>query len=441
VSRRPVQDVRIWALQDRRNDARARKPWYVRWTVDGARFSRSFRTKSLGDHYRSRLLVAHRDGERFDLRSGEPASWAPAPDEMPVYAWARQWVAEEWQEWAPRTRQAVVESLARFLPLVVDQKAPEPPAGLRSHLVRTLPPAADIDEQADAERWLMRWGLTLGDLTRELLSDVERRLALGDKGQPLAAATAGRYRKNAHRCIRRAVELGRLDADPWPPTPKGRSQRKSRRKRTAIDVRQLPDPETMASIIKAIKTHQPGSRNYQVMTAVMYYAGLRPSEVIMLRPKALRLPDEGWGAIDVVEADVDWDEPGEPKTGDRVVPIPPELVALLRSWVDEHELAAAALLFRTRNDRRPTPSNWGRALKRACRAAGREPMRVYDCRHACATTWLRAGVPLGEVARRLGHSVETLVSTYVGALDGDHEAANRLIDRAFGQSILLAIDR
>jgi integrase len=57
-------------------------------------------------------------------------------------------------------------------------------------------------------------------------------------------------------------------------------------------------------------------------------------------------------------------------------------------------------------------------------------MRVYDCRHACATAWLRAGVPLGEVARRLGHSVETLVSIYVGALDGDDAVANRLIDAA-----------
>jgi integrase len=55
-------------------------------------------------------------------------------------------------------------------------------------------------------------------------------------------------------------------------------------------------------------------------------------------------------------------------------------------------------------------------------------VRVYDCRHACATAWLRARVPLGEVARRLGHSVETLVSIYVGALDGDDEAANQLID-------------
>jgi len=57
-------------------------------------------------------------------------------------------------------------------------------------------------------------------------------------------------------------------------------------------------------------------------------------------------------------------------------------------------------------------------------------MRIYDCRHAAATTWLRAGVPLGEVAKRMGHSVETLVSTYVGALDTDEELANTRITAA-----------
>ena len=45
-----------------------------------------------------------------------------------------------------------------------------------------------------------------------------------------------------------------------------------------------------------------------------------------------------------------------------------------------------------------------------------------------------ASVPLGEVARRLGHSVESLVGTYVGALDGDDTAANELIDSALGPS-------
>jgi integrase len=57
-------------------------------------------------------------------------------------------------------------------------------------------------------------------------------------------------------------------------------------------------------------------------------------------------------------------------------------------------------------------------------------MRVYDCRHAAATTWLRAGVPLAEVARRLGHSVETLVSTYVGALPDDEKIGNDRIEAA-----------
>jgi hypothetical protein len=71
------------------------------------------------------------------------------------------------------------------------------------------------------------------------------------------------------------VELDRLKADPWPPAPKGRNRRKARRKRTAVDVRVLPSLETMMAVIDAIPNHQPGSRTYQVMTAVAYYAGLR----------------------------------------------------------------------------------------------------------------------------------------------------------------------
>jgi integrase len=190
----------------------------------------------------------------------------------------------------------------------------------------------------------------------------------------------------------------------------------------------------MATIIQTMRSHQPGSLKYQVMTAIIYYAGFRPSEVVMLRPRALVLPKRGWGVINVVEADIDFDEPGEPKTGNRSVPIPPELVVNLRRWIKTHEIPSDGLLFRTRSGRMPTASNWGRSLHRACRLTNRPPMRVYDCRHACATTWLRAGVPLGEVTRRLGHSVETLVTVYVGALDGDDIEANSRIDSVLSTS-------
>jgi integrase len=210
--------------------------------------------------------------------------------------------------------------------------------------------------------------------------------------------------------------------------PKRRSHRKAARTRRAIDVGSLPDPTTMASALAAIPSHQPASNTYQAMTAVVYYAGLRPSEVVMLRPSAIELPATGWGRIAVREADDGFDEPGEPKTGARSVPIPPQLVELLREWLAQHQYAPDDLIFRTRTGGRPTPSNWARAWQRALRQIGHRPLRVYDCRHAAATTWLMAGVPLGEVARRMGHSVETLVSTYVGALAGDEAVSNARIE-------------
>ena len=313
-----------------------------------------------------------------------------------------------------------MEALARFVALAVADGAPPPPYALRRHLVRTFPPGAEIDPLDECEVWLARWSLTLNDLDRSRLGEVDRRLGVGDAGQVLSPSSASRFRKVARACVRRAVELEVLGADPWPPAPKGRSRRKAARVRRSVDVRALPDPETMIRVIDAIPSHQPSSRMYQVMVAVMYYAGLRPSEVIMLRPSALHLPSDGWGRIEVREADISFDEPGEPKTGERTVPIPEELVAMLRAAGSTRSRSASTSCCSA-----PAPtaarthSNWARTWQRALRQSGHRSLRVYDIRHAAATTWLAAGVPLGEVARRMGHSVETLVSTYVGALTGD----------------------
>ena len=65
----------------------------------------------------------------------------------------------------------------------------------------------------------LRGGLIAGAAALGL-SPLDARAAT-PKGQALAASTAGRYRKVAHTCVRRAVELGRIPADQWPPTPTG----------------------------------------------------------------------------------------------------------------------------------------------------------------------------------------------------------------------------
>jgi integrase len=430
---RPIQRVKIYGVQDRRSFALAKLPWVVRYSIDGRQRSKSYRTKAEAERYRGALLQAVHNGDRFDPATGEPESWQLPLAELPVHQWVRRWLAEQWPEWQPRSRTSAAEALARFVTLAIHRQA-DKPRSLRAYVGSTLGPDTESNRDGEIERWLDRNCLTLADLDRPTVSDIARELSRKLDGEPLAATTAARYRTNARACILAAVEAGAIPTDPWPPRSRTRSRRKVARRKPSVDIRSLPEPATMERALAAIGSHQPGSATYRAMTSVAYYAGLRPSEVAMLRVRALILPAKGWGRIDVTEADVSYDEPGEPKTGHRSVPIPEVLVAILRNWVADNKLSdPSELIFRTRNDTRPTASNWGRAWHRGLQAVGCQPLRVYDCRHAAATTWLRAGVPLGEVARRLGHSVETLVSTYVGALDGDEQIANERIDAVLTQ--------
>lgn len=435
---RPVQDIKVFGIQDRRSSARVRLPFVVRLRIDGRHRSRSFRTKTEADRYRSELMKAVRDGERFDDATGEPEAWQLPLSDMRIHDWTRHWLATQWPEWQPRTRTSTAESLSRFVALAVGDRVTAP-QGLRFYLRRALRPDVDAGEiDAELESWMNRHCLTLAELTRGRVAVIAEELSLKLDGTLLARATSNRFRTNSHDCVLAAVEAGAIPADPWPRRKKSAARKKALRPKRAVNVRQLPAPAVMADAIAAVapitangRYANPASRTYQVMTAVAYYAGLRPSEVIMLRPRALTLPVDGWGHIELTEADIDWDEPGEPKTGPRRVPIPPVLVVLLRMWIDErHFVDPDQLLFRTTSGARPSESTWRRAWHRALDQVGQPRLRVYDCRHAAATTWLRAGVPLGEVARRLGHSVQTLVSTYVGALDGDEQIGNTRIQAA-----------
>ena len=153
----PRQVVRVFGIQSRRGEGRA-KPWVVRWEVDGRRASRSFKTKALAERYRSELMVAHDRGERFDRTSGEPLSWAPSPADVTLWEWARRWVAEQWEDWQPRTRASAVEALSRFVPLAVREGAVDVPDGMRQHVALGLVPDAPKPEQSglhdECDRWL-----------------------------------------------------------------------------------------------------------------------------------------------------------------------------------------------------------------------------------------------------------------------------------------------
>jgi integrase len=121
----------------------------------------------------------------------------------------------------------------------------------------------------------------------------------------------------------------------------------------------------------------------------------------------------------------------------RQVPIPPELVTILRQHIDTFGIASDGRIFSS--DRgRPVASTaisdvWAEARTLALTPAQVvSPLagRPYDLGHAAVSLWLNAGVPATQVAERAGHSVEVLLRVYANCIDGGDKVADMRIDAA-----------
>jgi integrase len=127
------------------------------------------------------------------------------------------------------------------------------------------------------------------------------------------------------------------------------------------------------------------------------------------------------------------------RSDSRTVPIPEQLVALLRVHIETFGTAPDGRLFWGLHGGPLSDSIYSRWWQLA-RAAALTPEQVasplarrpYDLRHAAASLWLNAGVPPTEVARRLGHSVAVLLRVYANCVDGGEAGMNDRIGGALG---------
>jgi integrase len=109
----------------------------------------------------------------------------------------------------------------------------------------------------------------------------------------------------------------------------------------------------------------------------------------------------------------------------RKVPIPPELVELLRAHVATFGVAPDGRLFRSERGNPLQPSTWWQVWQKV-RATSLTPeqlasplmKRPYDLRHSGVTWRLNSGVPATEVAAWAGHSVEILTRVYTRCVVG-----------------------
>lgn len=121
--------------------------------------------------------------------------------------------------------------------------------------------------------------------------------------------------------------------------------------------------------------------------------------------------------------------PGAAVGATRVVPVHPDLVAMLRELTDRDGNGPRVLLLPGYRGGLPDGTifhrTWGLAREAVldeheCRSpVGR---RVYDLRHTSRTTWLNSDVPPAQVAEWAGNSVPVLLSTYPRGVSGQSTA-------------------
>lgn len=170
-----------------------------------------------------------------------------------------------------------------------------------------------------------------------------------------------------------------------------------------------------------------------------------------LREKDCYLPATGWGRLTLersrpqssrrfTDSGQTHDDRGLKHRGEdepRRVPIPPELVQIIRVHIDRYGIAKDGRIFHSARGNLVGASSYSRVwdLARPLALTPHQtdsPMagRPYDLRHAGVSLWLNAGVPAPEVAERAGHSVDVLLKVYAKCIDGQEATVNARIEEA-----------
>ncbi|WP_197973900.1 MULTISPECIES: site-specific integrase [Streptomyces] len=373
------------------------------------------------------------------------------------YAFALDYLEMRWPQVAAKTRNETSDALCAItLAMLRDVRGRPNDELLRQALrnwafvvprpeLRTAP--ADVRL---ALRWAERASRPLADLmdpavTRALLQT----LRLKQDGTVAAAETQRHKRMTLVNAVRYAIEQSKLGSDPIANVNWRIAETVKQ-----VDPRVVANPAQARSLLCAVayvgSYRRARGRRLVGLFAGMYFAGLRPEEVVAVTLPDCVLPAEGWGRVILhitrPQAGKKWTDTGKlhderglksrPPGDTRPVPLPPELVALWRDALDAFGTADDGRLFFNEHGGIVGSSTYDGVWHEARELAlppdlVSSPLaaRPYDLRHSALSTWLNAGVDPTEVADRAGNSVEVLMTRYAKCLYGRAAIANQRIER------------
>ncbi|MFD5428133.1 tyrosine-type recombinase/integrase [Streptomyces sp. NPDC127084] len=445
--------VRIWSIRKRPH----RNPFQLRWRVGTQTHSESFPTSGLAESRRAQFITASRSGEPWDVESGLPNSMVQKAKDIPWYQHARNYVEMKWDHSPASTRRNLAEAMATVtLALVKDTKGMADHKAVRRALYtwafnvnrwREEPPA----DVAAMLAWIERKSVStsaMADrmLVRKALDACARRL----DGKTSSGAVIARKRAIFHQALGFAVDAELLTENPLPAVRWKAPERVDEE----VDPQAVPDPEQATALFAAVRRQGARGRHLEAFFGCIYYSAARPGELVGLRLRDCDLPRQGWGLIRLRESRArsgsSWTDTGEAhdrrglkhrtRKTVRYVPIPPELVAMLRWHVTLYGTENDGRLFRTTRGGMVQESGygevWARAREDVLSSAEQETKlakRPYDLRHAAVSTWLSSGVEPQLVAQRAGHSTAVLFRVYAKFLKGGDDAANAKISARLNQ--------
>jgi site-specific recombinase XerD len=239
-------------------------------------------------------------------------------------------------------------------------------------------------------------------------------------GQPLAANTRRQRLGMLRTFFERAIEWD------WPDAPL----------RNPFMIGDLPpQPEPLpkflndhdaARLMAAARAERDPLRRLVVETLAR--TGLRVSELCDLAPDAIvRIGENHWLRVPVGKL-----------RNDRYVPLHPDLVELLTTWVTDHHDP-----IRRHHRLIPTPTGplnrhrVTRILNRVARAAGIGHIHPHQLRHTLATQAINRGMRLEAIAALLGHRSLRMTLIYARITDrtiaDEYAAVSEQVDALYGQ--------
>jgi integrase len=155
---------------------------------------------------------------------------------------------------------------------------------------------------------------------------------------------------------------------------------------------QAVSPAQARNLLAAVRGLSERGAHLEAFYACLYYAALRPSEAVMLREADLYLPSKGWGRIVLAasasRAGTAWTDHGTARqerglkhradNETRTIPIPPELVRLLRAHIKRYGTTPDGRVFQTSRGGIIQDSAYGAVWAEARKAAltgGTRPSR------------------------------------------------------------------